>query len=179
MLRHLGKCLLLIAGLATVLAGSPVQAAGVAYGFAFASAYVWRDLTVVDEGVWQPSFTMSHDNGFSFNTWGDYYIDDVNRNDGEFTEVDLTADYAPPLEGKTGVNIGVIEYPFPNTGGTNNATTEIYAGLSWDSFAAPFITAYYDIDVVDDLYISFGAIWGRYLFRLGRMGAQPHRCLRR
>ncbi len=146
---------LLCVGLA-LLAGSPVQAVTVEYNFDFASAYVWRGLTVVDGAVFQPSITLGHDSGFSFNAWGTWDIDDVNGNDAEFTEIDLTVAYSLPLAGTMGVDVGLIEYLFPNTGGTNNATTELYVGLSWDTVAAPFVTFYRDIDLVDDYYVSFG-----------------------
>lgn len=159
MLRHLGKGLALCVGIAA-LAGSPAQAATAEYGFDFASAYVWRGLTVVDGAVWQPSFTLAHDSGFSFNTWGNLDLDSVNGNEGEFTEVDLTAAYAFPTEGTTGIEVGIIEYLFPNTGGTNNATTELYVGLSWDVITAPFITLYYDIDEIEDYYVDFGLGFG-------------------
>ena len=156
MFRHLGKGLLLIVGL-TLLNGSPALAANAEYGFDFNSAYVWRGLTVVDGAVWQPSFTLSHDSGFSFNTWGNFDIDDINGDDGDFSEVDLTANYSFPTKGVVGVDIGVIEYLFPTTSGS---TTEFYAGLSWDTVASPFVTAYYDFDEIEDYYVSFGLGFG-------------------
>lgn len=145
---------------ALALASTPSEAVEAEYDLGFSSAYVWRGLTVVDGAVFQPSITISHESGFSFNTWGNYDIDDVNDRSGEFSEIDLTASYAFPTDGTFGAEIGYIEYLFPNSGGFNDATSELYVGLSWDVTAAPFVTVYYDFDQVEDFYVNFGIGFG-------------------
>lgn len=118
------------------------------------SAYVWRGLTFNDGMVLQPSINVAAENGFSVNAWGNLDIDDYNGalNDGEFSEIDLTATYAFTL-GPVDANVGIIEYTFPNGA---ESTTEIFAGLSYalgHGFSLGS-TVYYDCDQVDDFYVT-------------------------
>lgn len=118
------------------------------------SAYVWRGLTFNDGMVFQPSINVAAENGFSVNAWGNLDIDDYNGalNDGEFSEIDLTATYAFTL-GPVDANVGIIEYTFPNGA---ESTTEIFAGLSYalgHGFSLGS-TVYYDCDQVDDFYVT-------------------------
>ena len=119
------------------------------------SAYVWRGLTFNDGLVLQPSMDVRQ-GGFAFNVWGNLDLDDYNGavDDGEFSEVDLTASYTKTL-GPVEASLGVIEYLFP---GGADATTELFAGLSWGF--APGLSAatqfFYDVDQVEDYYLSLG-----------------------
>ena len=119
------------------------------------SAYVWRGLTFNDGIVLQPSMDVSA-NGFAFNVWGNFDVDDYDGavNDGEFSEVDLTASYAFKL-GAVDASLGVIEYTFP--AGTDS-TTELFAGLGYDLGAGFSISTkfYYDVDQVNDFYLTAG-----------------------
>jgi hypothetical protein len=119
------------------------------------SAYVWRGLTFNDGFVLQPSMDVSA-GGFAFNVWGNLDVDDYNGavDDGEFSEVDLTATYAFKL-GAVDASVGVIEYLFP---GGADATTELFAGLGY-SFGGGFTIStklYYDVDQVSDYYLTAG-----------------------
>ena len=150
----------LIVGLILLVLISPGSASAeteVSYDLAFNSAYVWRGITFTDGAVFQPSITVSHSSGFSFNTWGNLDIDDVNGLDGEFQEVDLTASYGFGSD-TVSAEIGFIEYLFPN--GVGPGTREIYFSLGFDVVLSPTITLYYDIDEVEDYYGSFGVEWG-------------------
>lgn len=119
------------------------------------SAYVWRGLTFNDGLVLQPSMDVRQ-GGFAFNVWGNLDLDDYNGavDDGEFSEVDLTASYTKTL-GPVDASLGVIEYLFP---GGAASTTELFAGLSWGF--APGLSAatqfFYDVDQVEDYYLSLG-----------------------
>ena len=119
------------------------------------SAYVWRGLTFNDGLVLQPSLDVST-GGFAVNVWGNLDIDDYNGavDDGEFSEVDLTASYTWKL-GPVDASLGAIEYLFP---GGAEATTELFAGLAYA--LVPGLTAsgkfFYDVDQVDDYYLSLG-----------------------
>lgn len=119
------------------------------------SAYVWRGLTFNDGLVLQPSLDVST-GGFAVNVWGNLDIDDYNGavDDGEFSEVDLTASYTWKL-GPMDASLGAIEYLFP---GGAEATTELFAGLAYA--LVPGLTAsgkfFYDVDQVDDYYLSLG-----------------------
>jgi uncharacterized protein (TIGR02001 family) len=156
MLRRIAPLAIAVSAFA-LFAGPPADAAEVEYDNLFASAYVWRGLSVVDGPVFQPSITISHESGFSFNTWGNFDLDNSNTNSGDFSEIDLTPSYSFDTDSIVGVDVGVIFYLFPNSkSGTEDSTTEVYAGLTFDVPASPFITIYYDYDQVDDYYVSFG-----------------------
>lgn len=120
------------------------------------SAYVWRGTTLNDGLVLQPSIDVAAENGFSVNVWGNLDIDDYNGtlDDGEFSEIDLTATYAFKL-GAVDANVGVIEYTFPNG---VESTTELFAGLAYDLGHGFTISGkvYYDCAEVDDFYITAG-----------------------
>ena len=120
------------------------------------SAYVWRGVTFNDGLVLQPSIDVAAENGFSVNVWGNLDIDDYDGtlNDGEFSEVDLTATYAFKL-GAVDASVGVIEYTFPNGA---ESTTEIFAGLGYDLGNGFSLSGkvYYDCDQVNDFYVTAG-----------------------
>ena len=115
--------------------------------------YVFRGQDIVDEPVFQPSFSASY-KGFTAGVWGNLETTDLHNNKGEFTEADYTIDYSadvPGLEG-VGFSVGAIYYDFPHT--TAPATTEVYGVLSFDVPLSPSITFYKDVDEADGLYIS-------------------------
>jgi len=126
------------------------------------SAYVWRGLTFNDGLVLQPSMDVSA-NGFAFNVWGNYDVDDYNGDvdDNEFSEIDLTASYAFKL-GAVDTSVGVIHYVFPTTDttdeGADSSTTELFLGLGYDLGHGFNISTkiYYDFDQVDDFYMTAG-----------------------
>ncbi|WP_028318294.1 MltA-interacting MipA family protein [Desulfobulbus elongatus] len=123
------------------------------------SAYVWRGLTMNNGFVLQPSMDVSH-NGFAFNVWGNYDVDDYDGalNDNRFSEIDLTGSYAFKL-GSVDASLGIIHYLFPEASDdADSNTTELFAGLSYDLGAGFAISTkiYYDIDVVSDYYITAG-----------------------
>lgn len=119
------------------------------------SAYVWRGLTFNDGFVLQPSVDVAA-GGFAFNVWGNFDVSDYDGavNDGEFSEVDLTLSYTFDL-GAVSMDIGVIEYLFPAGG---DSTTELFAGMGYELGAGFSLAAtlYYDIDQVDDYYLTAG-----------------------
>ncbi len=117
--------------------------------------YIWRGQNLVDDGVFQPAFSVSY-GSLTGAIWGSIESTNINNNSGEITEVDYSLDYSgsfPGLEG-VGYSIGVINYVFPNT--TLDDTTEIYAGLSLDWLLSPTVTFYRDVDDAEGTYISFG-----------------------
>jgi hypothetical protein len=119
------------------------------------SAYVWRGLTFNDGFVLQPSVDVAA-GGFAFNVWGNFDVNDYDGavSEGEFSEVDLTLSYTFDL-GAVSVDIGVIEYLFPAGG---DSTTELFAGMGYELGAGFSLAAtlYYDIDQVDDYYLTAG-----------------------
>ena len=123
------------------------------------SAYVWRGLTFNDGIVLQPSIDVTS-GGFGINVWSNMDVDDYNGavEEGEFSEVDLTASYSFSA-GPVDAGIGIIEYLFPAGG---SSTTELYASAGMDIVGglSAAATLYYDIDQVEDYYATFGLSYG-------------------
>lgn len=121
---------------------------------ALVSKYVWRGIVVTDGTVFQPAVTAAW-RGLSLNVWGNYDLDNVNSTDYRFTEADYTLDFTLPLRNFS-LSLGSIVYDFPNTG--YHPTTELYLGVSRQSFLNPSLTFYKDIDEADGGYLllNFG-----------------------
>lgn len=146
-----GLALLVLAVLLLGSAGSATAEVSVDYDFAFNSAYVWRGITFTDGAVFQPSITTSHSSGFSFNTWGNLDIDDVNGLSGEFQEVDLTVAYEFGSD-DISASVGLIDYLFPN--GVGAETHEVFFTLGFDVPLAPNFAVYYDFDEIEGFYAT-------------------------
>ena len=122
-------------------------------GADYVGKYIWRGQNLQDDGAFQPSVNMTYGN-FSANIWASVESSNINSNSGEITEVDYTFDYSDALCEGIGYSIGLINYTFPNTGAED--TTEIYAGLSFDTILSPSITLYNDVDEAEGSYVSVG-----------------------
>lgn len=163
-------CTAAMAAIAACGVASQASAATAVAALDANSAYVWRGLTFNDGFVLQPSMDVSA-NGFAFNVWGNFDVDDYDGavDDGEFSEVDLTASYAFKL-GKVDASLGVIEYLFPAGA---DATTELFAGLAYD-LGAGFVVStklYYDVDQVSDMYVTAGLAYSYSLNDKTTLGA--------
>jgi uncharacterized protein (TIGR02001 family) len=156
----LGALALLVLALGTA-GRAGAQAVTVDYDLTVASAYVWRGITFTDGAVFQPSITASHASGFSFNTWGNLDIDDVNGLSGDFQEVDLTLAYEFGSDAVS-ASVGLIDYLFPN--GVGPETREVFLTLGFDVPLQPSFAVYYDFDVVEGFYataaVEHGADFG-------------------
>jgi hypothetical protein len=130
------------------------------------SAYVWRGQVLNDEAVFQPSLTASAENGLSFNTWASFNLTDSLGTDleNEFSEVDLLASYAVPVE-VVDVTVGAAEYLFPNqtlvTENEDGTTTSASVPSTREAFVtvgkedltlSPSATLYYDFGQVNAFY---------------------------
>jgi len=117
--------------------------------------YIWRGQNLDDDPAFQPGISATF-KGFTAGIWGSMETTDIFGNSGEFTEVDYYVDYSADVPGVEGLgfSVGAIYYDFPNT--TLLSTTEVYWGLSLDTFLSPSVTFYYDIDEAEGLYISAG-----------------------
>lgn len=154
-----------IAGFAT-LAAPPAPAAEAEFDLSAFSEYVWRGQVLNDEPVFQPSIDVAAGNGFSINVWANMDLTDnnagliydaegtseVDDTEAEFTEVDLTIDYALPLDGKFGLNVGAIEYVYSHPAGS---TREVYVTAGLAVPLNPSLTVSYDFDKADGTYASF------------------------
>jgi hypothetical protein len=132
-------------------------AADVTAGVDVNSAYIWRGITFNDGLVAQPYMDVTA-GGFNFNVWGNFDMDDYDGSleKWEFSEIDLTLSYTLDA-GPLSITGGFIEYLFPTTeAGGSPGTREVFVDLSMaplDGFVLG-ITGYYDVDEVEDYYIT-------------------------
>lgn len=121
----------------------------------FYSKYVWRGQLLNDDPVFQPGITVGY-KGFTFGAWGNADLTDYTGNSGEFTEWDYTLSYGGKFspDSKLNYSVGVIHYQFPSS---ELDTTEVFWGLSYETFLNPSITVYHDIDEAGGgIYANFG-----------------------
>jgi hypothetical protein len=129
------------------------------------SSYVWRGQVLNDEGVLQPSLTVS-EWGFTFNYWGNMNLtDEITGDAHEFSEHDLSVEYGAkcPVTGAD-VAIGIVNYDFPNQAVAGESfdalvrnTHEVYAKAAFNEvLLAPALAVYYDINEADGFYGSLG-----------------------
>ena len=116
------------------------------------SKYVWRGQNYQDDGAFQPGIEMAYGN-FTVGVWGNMDLSNYNSKGGDMTEVDYYVDYSGSLTDLIGYSVGLINYTFPAYGGSDDAT-EVYAGLSFDTFLSPSVTAYNYADEAGT-YVSF------------------------
>lgn len=151
--RLTGACLALIALAIPVFAEETTQASSVTtkLDLAYVSKYVWRGIVANPDPAFQPSLTLTHKSGVSFNWWGSMDTTKINGQQGNFTEIDYTLNYAW-TSGKKCLNAGVIDYSFPNT---NFATTsEAYGSVCFGGAFSPTLSVNYDFDEADGYYAS-------------------------
>ncbi|NIA15641.1 MAG: hypothetical protein GWP08_16380 [Nitrospiraceae bacterium] len=144
------------AGEATPAAGEADEAASddglsLSFDLAFNSKYLWRGLVLTDDPVFVSSVTAEW-KGFTVNVLGNLDLGDVNGNQGDFNEIDVTTDYSTDLVGPLSGSVGMVFYTFPNTDFAS--TTEFYAGLGLDVPLQPSVTAYFDVDAADGVYLT-------------------------
>jgi hypothetical protein len=129
-----------------------------------ASAYVFRGVVQNERAVLQTDATVAlsgaADDVLSGTVWAN--MDLSNRTGdavfaggqgGEFTEIDFVLDYARSF-GSVATSVGVTNYNFPGVDVTS--TTEVYAGAALETLLAPSLTAFYDVDEIEGLYLSAG-----------------------
>jgi hypothetical protein len=118
------------------------------------SKYIWRGQNVNNRSVFEPAIFLGID-GFSIYAWGNMDATNEHNKLGEFTEIDLVADYTSKVPGIDWLNysLGTIHYRFPNT--SWKPTTEIYGGLSINCHLNPSIKLFRDLDETDGTYIQF------------------------
>ena len=97
-------------------------------GAALVSDYRFRGISQTDRKfAIQGTFTISHSSGFYATVWG-YSIDDYVANGGD-AEVDLIAGYKKAFKSTT-LDVGVLYYYYPGSGGANTDFAEPYVHLT-------------------------------------------------
>jgi uncharacterized protein (TIGR02001 family) len=152
---------------------SAVEAAEASAGVDVASAYVFRGVTFNDGLVAQPYLEVSG-LPIDLGVWANFDIDDYDgaANDGQFSEIDLYASYAVPIEAFD-LSIGYTEYTYPGSGGDPEVTLgamgeaeaegtfgesdrEVSVSAGLDVPLAPSVGVYYGLDggIEDDMYVE-------------------------
>ncbi len=110
-----------------------------------ATAYIFRGATVTDTFVAQPAFKAEVLPGITLGAWGNMDLDsDGGRyREREFSEIDLTASYAIPIEGPS-LSLGYIEYLYPHA--DVGPDRELFVSLGLDVLLQPAVTAYWGVD---------------------------------
>ncbi len=130
------------------------------------SKYVWRGLICTDETVLQPSLDVSR-KGFGINVWTSLDATDINENDKEFNEIDLTLYYARTCK-KFDTAIGYVNYTYPNTAAA--ATSEFFVSVTMDLIGSPSLTYFLDTEEIEGGYVSIG---GGHSIPMGVNGPRP------
>lgn len=160
--------------MAAALAAGVAGAADVSATADFASAYVFRGVTLNDGLVFQPGVEVSglpipeEYGSVTLGTWANYdlntYGGALNRN--EFSEIDYYVSYALPVK-VVDLGITYTEYTYPNSGGTT-ADKEIAGSVGkaiGDSGLYSSLTANYGLDGApkDNWYIQAGLDYSKDL----------------
>lgn len=107
---------------------APPSAFTITGGATLTSDYRFRGISQSDKRVAiQGTLTVSHSSGFYVGTWGSS-IDDYIANGGD-AEVDLFGGFKKTFNGTT-VDVGMLYYYYPGSGGINSDFFEPYANVS-------------------------------------------------
>lgn len=150
MMKRMARVVVCVLAFAAAGAGTAAEMEG-GIDLTFAGRYIWRGIPLNEEAVLEPSIGISG-GGFSLNVWGNMDLTDWGEDagygdeTGDFTEIDLTADYSREF-GPVTLAAGFVTYTFPNLTELGAvSTTEVYGGISLDVPLSPSLTSYVDID---------------------------------
>ena len=123
---------------------------------ALVSRYIWRGFDTIpnNKPSAQPSLTLNFGkSGLWFNLWSAIALVDT-----DFVELDFIVGYDKVLSKDITLSTGVGYFTFPsypNYPDKNSTSPEIYLGTTFSSIPfSPRLTAYYDFNVGDGLYMS-------------------------
>lgn len=127
---------------------------------AYVSKYVWRGTVPNSDPAFQPSITLTHPSGASFNFWGSMDTTNISGNSGNFTEQDYTLTYA-----WKSMSAGYIYYSFPNT--TYPSTQELFFNTPLGSKLPISLALNYDFDEAKGLYAALNTSYA-YAMKSGK-----------
>lgn len=122
-------------------------------GVDYASLYLFRGSDLLaDEPVIVPYAKYTYGNlaVYYYGYFGDLPV-------GDYNETDFGADYTFGFGDKVSLTAGVVTYLFNRDAEEEIAfadTTEVYGILAFDTFLAPTISYFHDVDVIDGGYAS-------------------------
>jgi len=155
--------------LLALVSAPAVHAAEATVGLDVASAYVFRGATFNENFVAQPYLEVGG-LPIDLGVWANFDLesDDARGyDDGQFSEVDIYASYALPIEA-VDVSIGYTEYLYPGSGGAelvdgeavdtqgeSDREVSLSLGLA-DVLLAPALSLYYGIDgaIDENVYVQ-------------------------
>ena len=140
-------------GTTALTASAEEEAPSADASVSLSSKYVWRGYELSkDSIVIQPSMTVGY-KGFGFNLWGNLDTDQdtelFGTDGGNWNETDMTLSYDGSA-GMVGYSLGYIYYGLDGAADSQ----ELYAGVSFDTIAAPSLTIYRDFDEYEGWYIN-------------------------
>ncbi|MEN6371359.1 MAG: TorF family putative porin [Armatimonadota bacterium] len=146
-------CLLLVSAAVAQEPELPSTGLSTSVDLGYVSQYVWRGIPFNTDPVFQPSITVSHPSGFSFNLWGSMDSTNIAGKSGDLTEADYTLNYAWEAKGRE-MNAGLSRYTYPNT--SDSSTSEVFMSMCLGGPLAATLSANYDFDEADGYYLSLG-----------------------
>ena len=129
----------------------------VSFDNAFVSKYIWRGQNLSNTASMQPGMGFSYGN-FSISSWSNFAhtsFGDSGVAGNHWTEHDTTLDYGFSLGEKVAVNVGYINYAFPNFS-EGRYSNEVYGSIGFDTILAPTFAVYGDMHNGDGMYYNFG-----------------------
>ena len=137
------------------------QGGEVNYSVDYASKYIWSgyDLTPNNRAAIQPGITYSHES-FEVGYWSSFAVSDRD-NLSSVDEFDVYFSYSSKFGDRFEYSVGFTHYSWLNMDEFNfsdGTTQEPYFSLTLaESPFSPTVTAYYDLNLGDGLYLSAGS----------------------
>lgn len=136
---------------------SPVfSEVGISSSLTLVSRYIWRGFDTIpnNKPAIQPSLTLNFGkSGLWCNLWSAMALVDT-----DFVELDFIVGYDKALSKDVTLctGVGYFTFPsYPNYPDKNSTSPEIYLGTTFSSLTlSPSLTAYYDFNLGDGLYVT-------------------------
>ena len=121
----------------------------------FVNKYIWRGQNLNNNASFQPGVAFSYKN-LTISSWSQFsHFNDSGEAGNHWTEHDFTVDYGFALSEKLSLNVGWINYAFPNFE-EDRYTNEFYGGISADTLLQPSFSIYVDPHQGDGIYYNLG-----------------------
>ncbi len=158
-MKRISFVLLLFVFLAVHLHGG-----GFSYQLDFTSRFIFRGIDILSNNnpAIQPSITYTFGkSGFSLNAWGSFALSERERCK-YLDEIDLTLSYVFKTPGKYSLEVGFINYGYwfsPAHKLKDMTTQEFFVKVGLPNVLfSPTLSAYYDINQGDGLYLQLSGI---------------------
>lgn len=147
---------ILLGSLLCLFASPAVSEVTIGSNVTLVSRYIWRGFDTINDNrpALQPSLTLNlGESGLWFNLWSAIALVDTN-----YVELDFIVGYDKVLSKDITLSTGVgcFTFPsYPNYPDKDSISPEIYLGTTFGFIPlSPCLTAYYDFNLGDGLYLS-------------------------